>query len=70
MPCQLITQKNLVARSFFIACNTYLTIHFCSQLLDMIRSNIFIIFHHLINNTVRSQFDDTVGNRLDKLMVM
>ena len=21
MPCQLITQKNLVARSFFIACN-------------------------------------------------
>ena len=36
----------------------------------MIRSNIFVIFHHLVDDTVRCQFDNAVGNRLDKLVVM
>ena len=36
----------------------------------MIRSDVFIIFHHLINNTVRSQLDNTVGNGLYELVVM
>ena len=36
----------------------------------MVRSDVFIIFHHLINNTVRSQLDNTVGNGLYELVVM
>ena len=36
----------------------------------MIRSDVFILFHHLINNTVRSQLDNTVGNGLYELVVM
>jgi len=36
----------------------------------MVRSDVFVIFHHLINNTVRSQLDNTVGNGLYELVVM
>ena len=36
----------------------------------MVRSDVFVIFNHLINNTVRSQLDNTVGNGLYELVVM
>ena len=36
----------------------------------MIRSDIFVIFHHLVDDTVRSQLDNAVGNRLNKFVVM
>ncbi|CDB70671.1 unknown [Bacteroides cellulosilyticus CAG:158] len=36
----------------------------------MVRSDVFVIFHHLINNTIRSQLDNTVGNGLYELVVM
>ena len=30
------------------------SIHTCTHFLNMIRSDVFIIFHHLVDNTVRS----------------
>ena len=36
----------------------------------MLARDIFIVFHHLVDDTIRSQFNDTVGYRLNELVVM
>lgn len=46
------------------------TVHTCAHLLDVIRRNVFVVAHHLVNDSIRSQFDDTVGHRFDKLVVV
>ena len=48
----------------------FVTVHLRPQFLNMVGSDIFVIFHHLVNDTVRCQFDDAVGNGLDKFVVM
>ena len=48
----------------------FVTVHLRPQFLNMVGSDIFVIFHHLVNDTVRRQFDDAVGNSLDKFVVM
>ena len=46
------------------------TVHTCTHLLDMIRRNVLVVAHHLVDDSIRSQFDDTVGHRFDKLVVV
>ena len=36
----------------------------------MVGSDVFIILHHLVDDAVRSQFDDTVCHCLDELVVV
>ena len=36
----------------------------------MVGSDVFVIFHHLVDDTVRCQLDNAVGNRLNELVVM
>ena len=41
-----------------------------SQLGNHRIGNIIVVFHYTVDNAVRSQLDDAVGNRLDELVVM
>ena len=51
--------------------NSFLiTVHFALQFLDMIAGNVLVILHHLVNDSVRSQLNDTVGHGFNKLMVV
>ena len=36
----------------------------------MVGSDVFVIFHHLVDDTVQCQLDNAVGNRLNELVVM
>ena len=36
----------------------------------MVAGNVLVVFHHLVDNAVGSEFDDTVGYGFDKLVVM
>ena len=38
--------------------------------LDVVGSDVFIILHHLVDDAVRGQFDDTVCHCLDELVVV
>ena len=57
-------------RGLYSSGHLFVSVHLRPQFLNMVGSDIFVIFHHLVDDTVRCQFDDTVGNRLDKLVVM
>ena len=37
---------------------------------DRIRSDVFIVFHHLVNDTIRCQFNNTVRHRFNKFVVV
>ncbi len=63
-------QQSQMALSFYHIYNLIVSIHTCTHFLDMIRSNVFIIFHHLVNDTIRRQFNDAVCYRFNKFMVM
>lgn len=41
-----------------------LLIHLGSQLFDVVGSYVLVIFHHLVDNTIRSQFNHTISNGL------
>ena len=45
-------------------------VHSCPHRLNMVGRNIFVILHHLVNDTVWRKFNDTVRHGLDKLMVV
>ena len=47
-----------------------LLIHLGSQLFDVVGSNVLVIFHHLVDDTIRSQFNHTISNGLNKFVVM
>ena len=36
----------------------------------MVGRDVVIILHHLIDNAIRSEFDDAIGYGLDKFMVV
>lgn len=57
-------------RSFYSSGHLFVSVHLRPQFLNMVGSDIFVIFHHLVDDTVRCQFDDAVGNGLDKFVVM
>ena len=47
-----------------------IAIHASAHFLDMVASDIFVVLHHLVDDAVRSEFDDTVGHGLDELVVV
>lgn len=47
-----------------------LEIHLCFLLLDLRIINVVIVSHQLIDSSFRREFDDTVGNGVDELMVV
>ena len=61
----LIQHINRLARPSHL-----ISIHPGTHFLDMVGCDIFIVFHHLIDNAVRSQFDNAVSHGFDKLMVV
>lgn len=57
-------------RGFYSSGHLFVSVHLRPQFLNMVGSDIFVIFHHLVDDTVRCQFDDAVGNGLNKFVVM
>lgn len=45
-------------------------VHLGFLLFYLIVVDIFVVGHHLVDGSAWRQFDDPVGDRLDKLMVM
>ena len=41
-----------------------------AQFFNILAGNIFIVFHLLVDNTMRGQFDNTVTNGLHKLVIV
>ena len=50
--------------------NSLLTIHPRSHLLDLVAGDVFIIFHHLVDDAIRGELDDAVGHGLDEFVVV
>ena len=45
-------------------------VHSCFKLLDVVASNVLVVFHHLVDNAVGGELDDAVGYGFDELVVM
>ena len=45
-------------------------VHSCFKFLDVVAGNVLVVFHHLVDNAVGGEFDDTVGYGFDELVVM
>ena len=50
--------------------NLIISIHTRTHFFNMIRSDVFIVFHHLVNDTIRGQFNNTVRHRFNKFVVV
>lgn len=48
----------------------FVTVHPGTHFLDVVGCDVFIVFHHLVYDTVRRKFDDTVRDSLNKFMVV
>ena len=48
----------------------FVTVHPGTHFLDVVGCDVFVVFHHLVDDTVRGQLDDAVGHRLDEFMVV
>ena len=46
------------------------SIHASAHLFDLVTGDVFIVFHHLVDDAIRSQLDDAVGNGLNELVVV
>ena len=47
-----------------------IAIHTSAKFLDVVACDVFVVLHHLVDDTVWSELDDTVRNGLDELVVM
>ena len=56
----------------FLRCqNNFLpSIHTGAHLFDEVTSDVFVVFHHLVDDAIRREFDDAVGDGLDELVVV
>ena len=50
--------------------NFLLFIHAGAHLFDEVAGDVFVVFHHLVDDAIRSEFDDAVGDGLDELVVV
>ena len=46
------------------------SIHAGAHLFDEVTGDVFIVFHHLVDDAIRREFDDAVGDGLDELVVV
>ena len=56
--------------SSFIYLSLIIAIHTSTKFLDMVAGDVFVVLHHLVDNTVWSELDDTVRNGLNELVVV
>ena len=47
-----------------------IAIHTSAKFLDVIAGDVFVVLHHLVDDTIWSKLDDTVRNGLDELVVV
>ena len=47
-----------------------IAIHTSAKFLDVVAGDVFVVLHHLVDDTVWSELDDTVRNGLNELVVV
>lgn len=63
-------RRNLSSESCKIILPQSLAIEMASQFLDSVVVDIVFVAHQFVNSAIRRQFNDAVGNSVDKLMVV
>ena len=55
---------------FILLLETSLTIHTSSHLFDEVAGDVFVVLHHLVDDAIRSEFDDAISYGLDEFVVV